>query len=68
MKPDMHNYIKLWRAQNPELTKLYGRTQSKKYYGWKSIAKVFANILIHEVYPDFQQTKKMGRPAKLKEN
>ena len=64
MTPETHAYIKKWRRENPELTKEYNRNFARKYYGWKSISKVFNNILIHEIYPTFERTKKMGPKPK----
>jgi len=64
MTPETYAYIKQWRSENYELTKEYNRNFARKYYAWKSISKVFNNILIHEVHPTFEKTKKMGRKPK----
>lgn len=64
MKQETYDYIKRWRSENYDLMKEYNRNSAKKYYDWKSIAKVFNNILIHEIYPEYQRTKPMGRPKK----
>jgi hypothetical protein len=65
MKPETYAYIKQWRSENKDLMHQYNRNFARKYYAWKAVSKVFNNILIHDVYPDYQRTKKMGRPKKL---
>jgi hypothetical protein len=62
MKPQMHQYIRQWRANNPVKYHASIQRAAQKRLAWQSISTEFRRILIAEHLPDFKETR--GRKKK----
>ena len=62
MKPHIHQYIRKWRAENPDKYHASIKRAARVRLNWRSISTEFRRILIAEHFPDFKETR--GRKKK----